>query len=220
MTHGVLRQVVAQLQFGIFQEPCKFPPQRERVLAGLAERTGGQWHGLCGLDLATDIIQQRLHKDWRRYLGTHPPRPTSEVEKLEPSSRITHGERLASARRFQFRLSRQHNRSRDPQSSQKQTGKSEQRFRVFGIRFTSLPSSFWRPVTDWRSELDQHGIFLSDQSSVFDLTAEVQGAIDRYISRTSLGATDLSEMAQQAATLNRRRPHFASTLVAFRKLFF
>ena len=52
--------------------------------------------------------------------------------------------------------------------------------------------------TDWRSELDQHGISLSDQSSVFDLTAAVQGAIDRYISGTALGATDLSEMAQQA----------------------
>jgi hypothetical protein len=52
---------------------------------------------------------------------------------------------------------------------------------------------------DWRSELDQHGISLSDQSSVFDLTAEVQGAIDRYIGGTALGATDLSEMAQQAA---------------------
>jgi hypothetical protein len=53
--------------------------------------------------------------------------------------------------------------------------------------------------TDWRSELDLHGISLSDRSSVFDLTTEVQGAIDRYINRTSLGATDLSEMAQQAA---------------------
>lgn len=53
--------------------------------------------------------------------------------------------------------------------------------------------------TDWRSGLDQHGISLSDHSSVFDLTSEVQGAIDRYVSGTALGATDLSEMAQQAA---------------------
>ncbi len=52
---------------------------------------------------------------------------------------------------------------------------------------------------DWQGELDQHGISLSDQSSVFDLTAEVQGAIDRYIGSTATGATDLSEMAQQAA---------------------
>jgi hypothetical protein len=52
---------------------------------------------------------------------------------------------------------------------------------------------------NWRGELDQHGISVSDQSSVFDLTAEVQGAIDRYIGGTTVGATDLSEMAQQAA---------------------
>lgn len=52
---------------------------------------------------------------------------------------------------------------------------------------------------DWRGRLDQHGISLSDESSVFDLTAELQGAIDRYISSTASGATDLSEMAQQAA---------------------
>ena len=52
---------------------------------------------------------------------------------------------------------------------------------------------------DWRTELDEHGIALSDQSSVFDLLAEVQSAIDRYVGGTSLGATDLSEMAQQAA---------------------
>ena len=53
--------------------------------------------------------------------------------------------------------------------------------------------------TDWRRELNQHGISLSDHSSVFDLTSEVQGAIDRYINGTALGATDISEMAQQAA---------------------
>jgi hypothetical protein len=51
---------------------------------------------------------------------------------------------------------------------------------------------------DWRTELDVHGIALSDQSSVFDFIAEVQGAIDRQVGGTSHGATDLSEMAQQA----------------------
>lgn len=51
---------------------------------------------------------------------------------------------------------------------------------------------------DWRATLDEHGIVLSDQSSVFDLTAEVQGAIDRYVIGTAVGATDVSEMAQQA----------------------
>jgi hypothetical protein len=52
---------------------------------------------------------------------------------------------------------------------------------------------------DWQSRLGQHGISLSQRSSVFDLTSEIQGAIDRYMSRTPRGATDVSEMAQQAA---------------------
>lgn len=52
---------------------------------------------------------------------------------------------------------------------------------------------------DWRTKLDEHGIVLSDQSSVFDLIVAVQSAIDRYIGGTSLGATDVSEIAQQAA---------------------
>src|SRR2546423_14214045 len=51
---------------------------------------------------------------------------------------------------------------------------------------------------DWEGALSQHGIVLSEQSSVFHLTAQVQGAIDRYIGATTVGATDLSEMAQQA----------------------
>jgi hypothetical protein len=34
-THRVLRQVIAQLQFGIFQESREFVPQGERVVAGL-----------------------------------------------------------------------------------------------------------------------------------------------------------------------------------------
>jgi len=71
-----------------------------------------------------------------------------------------------------------------------------------GVRYTfylltRLALASRRP--DWRTELDVHGIALSDQSSVFDLIAEVQSAIDRYVGGTSLGATDLSEMAQQAA---------------------
>jgi hypothetical protein len=51
---------------------------------------------------------------------------------------------------------------------------------------------------DSRTALNEYGIALSDQSSAFDLTAEVQGAIDRYVSATAVGSTDLSEMAQQA----------------------
>jgi len=70
-----------------------------------------------------------------------------------------------------------------------------------GVRYTfylltQLVLASRRP--DWRAALEQHGIALSDQSSVFDLTAEVQGAIDRHIDGTSGGATDLSEMAQRA----------------------
>src|ERR1019366_1553939 len=53
-------EVIAQLKFRIFQESCKFPPQPERVLAGFAECAGGQCNGLCCLDLATDILQERL----------------------------------------------------------------------------------------------------------------------------------------------------------------
>jgi hypothetical protein len=51
---------------------------------------------------------------------------------------------------------------------------------------------------NWRAVLNEYGITLSDQSGVFDLTTEVQGAIDRYVGGTVGGATDLSEMAQQA----------------------
>lgn len=52
---------------------------------------------------------------------------------------------------------------------------------------------------DWESALDRHGIRLAKDSTVFDFTAEVQDAIDRYVGRSSSGATDLSEMAQQSA---------------------
>lgn len=50
----------------------------------------------------------------------------------------------------------------------------------------------------WRTLLARHGINLRDESTIFDLTAELQAAIDRHISDTSPGATDFSEMAQQA----------------------
>jgi hypothetical protein len=53
--------------------------------------------------------------------------------------------------------------------------------------------------TDWRTVLNEYGITLSDQSSVFELTAEMQDAIDRHVGGTPVGATDVSEMAQQAA---------------------
>ena len=56
-THGVLRQVIAQLKFWIFQKSCKFPPKRERVLASLAECAGGQCDGLRRFDPHTDLIE-------------------------------------------------------------------------------------------------------------------------------------------------------------------
>ena len=51
---------------------------------------------------------------------------------------------------------------------------------------------------DWQSRLAAVGIQLDDKASVFDLGAEMQSAVDSYISRHG-HATDLSEMAQQAA---------------------
>lgn len=51
---------------------------------------------------------------------------------------------------------------------------------------------------DWRQRLGNLGIHLSEDSSLFDFTIEVQDAIDRYLARQG-PPTDLSEMAQQAA---------------------
>ena len=52
---------------------------------------------------------------------------------------------------------------------------------------------------DWEAALGKYGIRLSNDSTVFDFSAEVQDAIDRYISKSPSGATDLSEIAQQSA---------------------
>jgi hypothetical protein len=51
--------VIAQLQFGIFQEPVEFSPQRQRVVAGLGQRSTGQCCGACRFDLFPNLIQQR-----------------------------------------------------------------------------------------------------------------------------------------------------------------
>ena len=48
------------------------------------------------------------------------------------------------------------------------------------------------------ARLDRFGIHLTETSSLFDLTVEVQGAIDEHVSGHG-GATDLGEMAQKAA---------------------
>jgi hypothetical protein len=52
---------------------------------------------------------------------------------------------------------------------------------------------------DWETALGRHGIRLAKDSTLFDFTAEVQYAIDRHLRQHPSGATDLSEMAQQAA---------------------
>jgi hypothetical protein len=52
---------------------------------------------------------------------------------------------------------------------------------------------------NWEGALAHCGIQLSGDSTVFDLAVEVQSAIDGYVSKRSLGATDVSEMAQQSA---------------------
>ena len=52
---------------------------------------------------------------------------------------------------------------------------------------------------NWESALGEHGILLTNGSTVFDFTVEVQYAIDRYLRQNPSGATDLSEMAQQSA---------------------
>ncbi len=52
---------------------------------------------------------------------------------------------------------------------------------------------------DWKERLRALGITLSDESSVFDLTAELQTAVDDHVTRAAAGSTDLGEMARQAA---------------------
>jgi hypothetical protein len=52
--------------------------------------------------------------------------------------------------------------------------------------------------SDWQRRLAGLGIHLSDESSIFDLTADVQDAVDQYSASYGV-ATDVSEMAQQAA---------------------
>jgi len=53
-------------------------------------------------------------------------------------------------------------------------------------------------ASNWERALDAHGIRVSEDSTVFDFTVEMQNAIDRYLSASRSGSTDLSEMAQQS----------------------
>lgn len=71
-----------------------------------------------------------------------------------------------------------------------------------GVRYTfylltQIASASRQP--DWEVALSRQGIHLDENSTVFDLTAELQAAVDRRLSETLSSATDLSEMAQQAA---------------------
>ena len=52
--------------------------------------------------------------------------------------------------------------------------------------------------TDWERRLAATGIQLAEDDSLFDLTVQLQRAIEEHL-RTRGGPTDTSEMAQQAA---------------------
>ena len=54
--------------------------------------------------------------------------------------------------------------------------------------------------TNWEEALARHDIHLTSDSTVFDLTSEIQAAIDKHVSGSFPGATDLSEMAQQSVS--------------------
>ncbi len=51
---------------------------------------------------------------------------------------------------------------------------------------------------DWQQRLGSLGIHLSNDSSLFDFTAELQNVLDRYLALHGR-TTDISEMAQQAS---------------------
>lgn len=51
---------------------------------------------------------------------------------------------------------------------------------------------------DWRQRLAKLGIHLTENSSLFDFTAELQELVDHYVASHGF-PTDISEMAQQAA---------------------
>ena len=52
---------------------------------------------------------------------------------------------------------------------------------------------------NWQAALAAHGLRVANTHTVFDFTAEVQDAIDRHVRQSPSGATDITEMAQQAA---------------------
>ena len=54
-------------------------------------------------------------------------------------------------------------------------------------------------TSEWENTLRKHGVQIAHDSTVFDLAAQLQDAIDRYVGRSGSGATDLSEIAQMSA---------------------
>src|SRR3954463_11237224 len=58
-THGIFRQIVAQLDFRVFQEPHQFVPKRQRVTEPLPQCTRGQNRGFESFDLAAEQIDER-----------------------------------------------------------------------------------------------------------------------------------------------------------------
>ena len=75
------------------------------------------------------------------------------------------------------------------------TADSGVRYTFFLITQVALASR----TPDWEETLRRHGVHITPDSTVFDLASQLQDAIDRYVSRTPSGATDLSEMAQKSA---------------------
>jgi hypothetical protein len=69
------------------------------------------------------------------------------------------------------------------------------RYTFFLITQVALASR----TPDWENTLRKHGVHITPYSTVFDLASQLQDAIDRYVSRTPSGATDLSEIAQKSA---------------------
>ena len=61
--HGVHGQVIAELQFRVFEEACQLLPERQRVVARLARLAAGQHGFASGQDVFPDFVEQ-----WRSFL--------------------------------------------------------------------------------------------------------------------------------------------------------
>src|SRR5206468_13100261 len=68
--------------FAMLRE-ATYPPAAVNVLVDSSESMAAFQVFLYGRFWV--FTEEKFHKDWRSYLGTHAPRSPSEVEKLEPS---------------------------------------------------------------------------------------------------------------------------------------